>query len=152
MFRPIPAIIRFSSERLFTGSMRLCNDGEISSAVVFDQYYYYKAQWGGRFCNVGVVLTGGLVLTQVTIFRCSTPMPYISLLSIRHRCLSSMSVSLLCCICFLSYIPYGNPCVQSSCSRLLVCAGVHVFVSGAVLCFCRVACCSIGLVRVVHFV
>ena len=36
MFQPIPAIIRFSSERVsvFTRSMRLCNDGEISSSVV----------------------------------------------------------------------------------------------------------------------
>ena len=29
-------------------------------------------------------------------------------------------------VCFLSYIPYGYPCVQSDCSRLLVCARVHV--------------------------
>ena len=64
MFRSIPAIIRFSSERVsvFTRSVRLCNDGEISSSVVFDYYYYYKAQWVG-FCNVGVVLTEGVVLT-----------------------------------------------------------------------------------------
>ena len=36
MFRPIPAIIRFSSEKLlvFIRFMRLCNDGEISSFVV----------------------------------------------------------------------------------------------------------------------
>ena len=36
MFRPNPAIIRFSSERVpvFTRSTRLCNDGEISSSVV----------------------------------------------------------------------------------------------------------------------
>jgi len=36
MFRPIPAIIRFSSERVlvFIRFMRLCNDGEISSSVV----------------------------------------------------------------------------------------------------------------------
>ena len=27
-------------------------------------------------------------------------------------------------VCFISYIPYGNPCVQSDCSRLLVCARV----------------------------
>ena len=35
MFRPNPAIIRFSSERVsvFIRSMRLCNDGEISSSV-----------------------------------------------------------------------------------------------------------------------
>ena len=36
MFRPNPAIIRFSFERasVFIRSMRLCNDGEISSSVV----------------------------------------------------------------------------------------------------------------------
>ena len=35
MFRPNPAIFRFSSERIsvFIKSMRLCNDGEISSSV-----------------------------------------------------------------------------------------------------------------------
>jgi len=45
MFRPVPAIIRVSSENIsvFTRSVRLCNDGEISSSVVFDYYYYYKA-------------------------------------------------------------------------------------------------------------
>jgi len=37
MFRPIPANIRLSSERVlvFIRFMRLCNDGEISSSVVF---------------------------------------------------------------------------------------------------------------------
>jgi len=36
MFRPIPDIIRFSSERVlvFIRFMWLCNDGEISSSVV----------------------------------------------------------------------------------------------------------------------
>jgi len=36
MFRPIPAIIRFSSERVlvFIRFMRLCNVGEIPSSVV----------------------------------------------------------------------------------------------------------------------
>jgi len=36
MFRPIPAIIMFSSERVlvFIRFMRLCNDGEISSSVI----------------------------------------------------------------------------------------------------------------------
>jgi len=36
MFRPIPAIIRFSSKRVlvFIRFMRLRNDGEISSSVV----------------------------------------------------------------------------------------------------------------------
>ena len=35
MFRPNPAIIRFSSERVsvFIKSMRLCNDGEISPSL-----------------------------------------------------------------------------------------------------------------------
>jgi len=40
-------------------------------------------------------------------------------------------------VCFLSYIPYGNTCVQSDCSRLLVCACVHVFTPGAALRFSR---------------
>ena len=37
MFRPIPAIIRFSFERVLViiRFMRLCHDGEISSSVVF---------------------------------------------------------------------------------------------------------------------
>jgi len=36
MFRPIPAFIRFSSERVlvFIRFMLLCTDGEISSSVV----------------------------------------------------------------------------------------------------------------------
>ena len=36
MFRPVLAIVRSSSERVlvFTRSMRMCNDGEISSSVV----------------------------------------------------------------------------------------------------------------------
>ena len=66
MFRPIPAIIRFSSERvsLFTRSMRLCNDGEISSSVGFLIItIIIKLSGGGGFSNVDVVLTGGLVLT-----------------------------------------------------------------------------------------
>jgi len=35
MFRPIPAIIRFSTDRVlvFIRFMRLCNDGEISSSL-----------------------------------------------------------------------------------------------------------------------
>ena len=63
-----------------------------------------------------------------------------------------MAIKNLCShVCFLSNIPDGNPYVWSSCSRLLVCAGVHVFVSGAALFFCRVKCCSNVLVRVAHF-
>ena len=35
MFRPIPAIVRFTPERVlvFIGFMGLCNDGEISPSV-----------------------------------------------------------------------------------------------------------------------
>ena len=59
MFRPIPAIIRFSSERVlvFIRFMRLCKDGEISSSVVL---VFKRRGWvvGERvFCNVGIVLT-----------------------------------------------------------------------------------------------
>ena len=49
MFRPIPAIIRFTSERVsvFTRSVRLCDDDEISSSVGFDYCYYYNVVEGG---------------------------------------------------------------------------------------------------------
>ena len=66
MFRPIPAIIRFSSERVpvFTRSMWLCNDGEISSSVVLIIITIRNVAWGGGgFCNVGIVLTWVVVLT-----------------------------------------------------------------------------------------
>jgi len=63
MFRPVPAIIRFSSERVlvFIRFMRLCNDGEISSSVVLVITTIKRCGWGG-FCNVGIVLTGGAML------------------------------------------------------------------------------------------
>jgi len=54
----------------------------------------------------------------------------------------------MCSVCFLSYIPFGNPCVQTDYSQLLVCAYVHVFISGAALRFYRGMCCSVVLVRV----
>jgi len=60
MFRPIPAIIRFSSERVlvFIRFMRLYNDGEISSSVVLIVTTITRRGWvGGVFCNVGIVLT-----------------------------------------------------------------------------------------------
>jgi len=62
MFRPISAIIRFSSERalVFIRFMRLCNDGEISSSVVLIITTFMGRGWGGGvFCNVGIVLTWG---------------------------------------------------------------------------------------------
>jgi hypothetical protein len=67
MFRPNPAIIRFSSERVsaFIRSMRLCNDGEISSSVVLiiTVIAVIETAAGGRgFCNMGIVLTWGVVL------------------------------------------------------------------------------------------
>ena len=49
MFRPIPAIIRFSSERVlvFIRFMPLCNDGEISSSVVLIITTIKRRGWGG---------------------------------------------------------------------------------------------------------
>jgi len=48
MFRPIPAIIRFSSERVlvFIIFMRLCNDGENSSSVVLIPTTTKGRGWG----------------------------------------------------------------------------------------------------------
>jgi hypothetical protein len=60
MFRRIPAIIRFSSERVlvFIRFMGLCNDGELSSSVVLIiTTIKRRALGGGVFCNVGIVLT-----------------------------------------------------------------------------------------------
>ena len=65
MFRPIPAIIRFSFESVlvFIRFMRLCNDGEISSSVVLIITTIKRRGWGGGvFCNVGIVLTWGAML------------------------------------------------------------------------------------------
>jgi len=64
MFRPIPAIIRFTSERVlvFIRIMRLCNDGEISSSVDLIISTIKRRGWGGGVCNVGIVLTWGAVL------------------------------------------------------------------------------------------
>jgi len=63
MFRLIPAIIRFSPERIlvFIRFMRLCNDGEISSSVVL-VITTIKSRGVGGFCNVGIVLTWGAML------------------------------------------------------------------------------------------
>jgi len=64
MFRPIPAIIRFSSERVlvFITFMRLCNDGEMSSYVVLIIITIKRRGLGGGYCNVCIVLTGGAML------------------------------------------------------------------------------------------
>jgi len=49
MFWPIPAIIRFSSERVlvFIRFIRLCNDGEISSSVVLVITTIKRHGWEG---------------------------------------------------------------------------------------------------------
>ena len=50
MFRHIPAIIRFTSERVlvFIRFMWLCNDGEISSSVVLiTTTFKGRGCWGG---------------------------------------------------------------------------------------------------------
>ena len=61
MFRPAPAIIRFTSERLsaFIRFMWLCNNGEISSSVVLIITTIKRRGLGevGVLCNVGIVLT-----------------------------------------------------------------------------------------------
>ena len=65
MFRPIPVIIRISSERklVFIRFMQLCNDGEISLSVVLVITTNKRRGWEGRgFCNVGIVLTWGAML------------------------------------------------------------------------------------------
>jgi len=65
MFRPIPAIIRFSSETVLVlmRFMRLCNDGEISSSMVLIiTTIKIRGLGRGVFCNVGLVLTWGAML------------------------------------------------------------------------------------------
>jgi len=64
MFRPSPAIIKFSSERVsvFTKSMRLCNDGEISSSVGLIITIIEAVAGEGGVCDVGIVLTWVVVL------------------------------------------------------------------------------------------
>jgi hypothetical protein len=96
MFRPIPAILRFTSERvlMFIRFMRLCNIGEISSSVVLIITIIKRRGWGGVFCNVGIVLTW-VQCSRRCLFCCSCPVVWdSSLLSIHHWCLLSMSVSL----------------------------------------------------------
>ena len=57
MFRPVPVIIRFSSERVlvFIRFMRLCNDGEISSSVVSIITTIKRRDWGGGGGGGGVL-------------------------------------------------------------------------------------------------
>ena len=58
MFRPTPAIVRFTSERVlvFIRFMRLCNDGEISSSVVLIITTIKRRGKGGGVCSVMWVL------------------------------------------------------------------------------------------------
>jgi len=64
MFRPNPAIIMFSSERLsvFIKSSLLCKDGEISSSVGLIIIIIEIVAGEGGFCDVGIVLTWVVVL------------------------------------------------------------------------------------------
>ena len=57
MFRPIPVIIRFASERVFVfiRFMRLCNDGEISSVILIVTTIKRRS-WGRGGCSVMWVL------------------------------------------------------------------------------------------------
>ena len=58
MFRPIPAIIRISSERelVFIRFMQLCNDGEISLSVVLVITNIKRCGWEEGGCSVMLVL------------------------------------------------------------------------------------------------
>ena len=96
MFRPIPAIIRFSSETVlvFIRFMRLCNDGEISSSVVLGFWLLLLLRdvaWGGGvvFCNVGIVLTWGAMLAYVSTFiaavLCGIPAYCLSIIDVYRR-------------------------------------------------------------------
>ena len=101
MFRPIPAIIRFSSEivLVFIRFMRLCNDGEISSSVVLIITTVKRRGWGVLQCGYCTDLACN---ARVSVyFRCSCPMRDSSLLSIHHQCLSSMSVTYSCDFYFM---------------------------------------------------
>ena len=64
MFRPIPTIIRFSSERVlvFIRFMRLCNYGEISSFVVLIITTIKGRGWGGGALQCGYCADWGAVL------------------------------------------------------------------------------------------
>ena len=70
MFRPIPAIIRFSSERVlvFIRFMRLCNDGEISSVV----FITVKRRGYGGVSVMWVCASLGCKV-RVGVYRCSCP-------------------------------------------------------------------------------
>jgi len=61
MFRPIPAIIGFSSERVFVliRFMLLCNDGEYLLLLLILRDV---AVGGEGFCDVAIVLTLGAML------------------------------------------------------------------------------------------
>jgi len=92
MFRHIPATIRFSSERVlvFVRFMRLCNNGEISSSVVLIITTIKRRAWGGGvFCNVGIVLTWGAMVTLVSIFvaaaLCGIPAYCLSIIDVYRR-------------------------------------------------------------------
>jgi hypothetical protein len=58
---------------MFTGSVRLCNGGEISSSVVLIITIIIKRIRRGRFCNVVVVLTGVYCSWQIYTYVLTKP-------------------------------------------------------------------------------
>jgi hypothetical protein len=98
MFLPIPAIIRFSSERVsvFTRSVRLCNDCEISSSVVFYYYYYYTHYGDGTFQNFVRYLS--LTLHMLCCFYSSYLVYFVLFLSCASKCFSVISIPVTCWI------------------------------------------------------
>jgi len=69
MFRHIPAIVRFTPQRVlvFIGFMGLCNDGEISSSVVFLLLPLLRdvAGGGGVLCNLNTLSGVNLMMTGI---------------------------------------------------------------------------------------
>jgi len=67
MFRPIPAIIRFSSERVLVliRLMWLCNDGEISSSVVLVITAIKRRGWGINLTNTNTLLDENLMMAGI---------------------------------------------------------------------------------------
>ena len=71
--------------------MLLCNDGEISSSVVFIVIINIKrcGCGGGGFCDVAIVLTWGAMLAYVSISvaaaLCGIPAYCLSIMDVYHR-------------------------------------------------------------------
>jgi len=90
MFRPIPAIIRFSSERVlvFIRFMRLRNDGEISSSVVLIITTIKRRGWGGSLmgllCCLGVQCSRRCLFSVAAVLS-GFPAYFLSIIDVYRR-------------------------------------------------------------------